>query len=91
MSLISSINNNTKEGYSFVNTDPSTGKNVISSSEENVIRVYYERNSYDYEVHYFFNGNEDESLIDRKSAKYNDVIKAIVNNVSLLLLSIFSR
>ena len=76
-----SINNNTKEGYSFVNTDPSTGKIVISSSEENVIRVYYERNSYDYEVHYFFNGNEDESLIDRKSAKYNDVINTYTDKV----------
>ena len=76
-----SINNNTKEGYSFVSTDPSTRKIVISSSEENVIRVYYERNSYDYEVHYFFNGNEDESLIDRKSAKYNDVISTYTDKV----------
>ena len=76
-----SIKNNTKEGYSFVNTDPSTGKIVISSSEENVIRVYYERNSYDYEVHYFFNGNEDESLIERKSAKYNDVINTYTDKV----------
>ena len=76
-----SINNNTKEGYSFVNTDPSTRKIVISSSEENVIRVYYERNSYDYEVHYFFNGNEDESLIERKSAKFNDVISTYTDKV----------
>ena len=76
-----SIKNNTKEGYSFVNTDPYTRKIVISSSEENVIRVYYERNSYDYEVHYFFNGNEDESLIERKSAKYNDVINTYTDKV----------
>ena len=76
-----SIKNNTKEGYSFVNTDPSTRKIVISSSEENVIRVYYERNSYDYEVHYFFNGNEDESLIETKSAKYNDVINTYTDKV----------
>ena len=76
-----SINNNTKEGYSFVNTDPSTRKIVISSSEENVIRVYYERNSYDYEVHYFFNSNEDESLIERKSAKFNDVISTYTDKV----------
>ena len=76
-----SINNNTKEGYSFVSVNPSTRKIVISSSEENVIRVYYERNSYDYEVHYFFNGNEDESLIERKSAKYNDVINTYTDKV----------
>ena len=76
-----SIKNNTKEGYSLKSVKPSTRKIVISSSEKNVIRVYYERNSYDYEVHYFFNGNEDESLIDRKSAKYNDVINTYTDKV----------
>ena len=76
-----SINNNTKEGYSLTSVNPTTRKIVISSSEENVIRVYYERNSYDYEVHYFFNGNEDESLIERKSAKYNDVINTYTDKV----------
>ena len=76
-----SIKNNTKEGYSLTSVNPTTRKIVISSSEENVIRVYYERNSYDYEIHYFFNGNEDESLIERKSAKYNDVINAYTDKV----------
>ena len=76
-----SIKNNTKEGYSLTSVNPSTRKIVISSSEENVIRVYYERNSYDYEVHYFFNGNEDESLIETKSAKYNDVITTYTDKV----------
>lgn len=76
-----SIKNNTKEGYSLTSVNPTTRKIVISSSEENVIRVYYERNSYDYEVHYFFNGNEDESLIETKSAKYNDVITTYTDKV----------
>ena len=76
-----SIKNNTKEGYSLISVNPNTRKIVISSSEENVIRVYYERNSYDYEVHYFFNGNEDESLIERKSAKFNDVISTYTDKV----------
>jgi len=75
------IKNNTKEGYSLTSVNPTTRKIVISSSEENVIRVYYERNSYDYEVHYFFNGNEDESLIERKSAKFNDVISTYTDKV----------
>ena len=75
------IKNNTKEGYSLTSVNPSTRKIVISSSEENLIRVYYERNSYDYEVHYFFNGNEDESLIETKSAKYNDVITTYTDKV----------
>ena len=76
-----SIKNNTKEGYSLTSVNPTTRKIVISSSEENVIKVYYERNSYDYEVHYFFNGNEDESLIETKSAKYNDVINTYTDKV----------
>ena len=76
-----SIKNNTKEGYSFINTDPSTGKIEISSTGENVIKVYYERNSYDYEVHYFYNGNEDISLKEIKSAKYNDIINTYTNNL----------
>ena len=76
-----SIKNNTKEGYSLKRVNPTTRKIVISSSEENVIRVYYERNSYDYEVHYFFNGNEDESLKETKSAKYNDVISTYTDKV----------
>ena len=75
-----SIKNNTKEGYSLKSVKPESTI-YISSTEENVIRVYYERNSYDYEVHYFFNGNEDESLIDRKSAKYNDVINTYTDKV----------
>ena len=75
------IKNNTKEGYSLTSVNPTTRKIVISSSEENLIRVYYERNSYDYEVHYFFNGNEDESLIETKSAKYNDVINTYTDKV----------
>ena len=75
-----SIKNNNKEGYSFINTDPSTGKIEISSTGENVIKVYYERNSYDYEVHYFYNGNEDISLKEIKSAKYGDKIGTYTDN-----------
>ena len=66
-------------GYSFVKTEPSTIPNSIEN--KGIIRVYYERNSYDYEVHYFFNGNEDESLIETKSAKYNDVINTYTDKV----------
>ena len=66
-------------GYSFVKTEPSTIPNSIN--DKGIIKVYYERNSYDYEVHYFFNGNEDESLIETKSAKYNDVINTYTDKV----------
>ena len=50
-------------------------------NDKGIIKVYYERNSYNYEVHYFFNGNEDESLIETKSAKYNDVINTYTDKV----------
>lgn len=61
-----SIKNNTKEGYSFVNTDPSTRKIVISSSEENVIRVYYvfdesQTKELSYTVEYYKNGKKVEN------------------------------
>ena len=76
-----SIKNNTKEGYSLKSVDPSSKKIEISSTGENVIKVYYERNSYDYEVHYFYNGNEDISLKEIKSAKYGEVINAYTDNL----------
>ena len=58
-----SIKNNTKEGYSFVNTDPSTRKIVISSSEENVIKVYYvtdenQTKELSYTVEYYKDGKK---------------------------------
>ena len=61
-----SIKNNTKEGYSFVNTDPSTRKIVISSSEENVIKVYYvtdenQTKQLSYTVEYYKDGKKVEN------------------------------
>ena len=61
-----SIKNNTKEGYSFVNTDPSTRKIVISSSEENVIKVYYvtdenQTKELSYTVEYYKDGKKVEN------------------------------
>ena len=58
-----SIKNNAKEGYSFVNTDPSTRKIVISSSEENVIKVYYvtdenQTKELSYTVEYYKHGKK---------------------------------
>lgn len=61
-----SIKNNTKEGYSFVNTDPSTRKIVISSSEKNVIKVYYvtdntQTKELSYTVEYYKDGKKVEN------------------------------
>ena len=61
-----SIKNNAKEGYSFVNTDPSTRKIVISSSEESVIKVYYvfdesQTKELSYTVEYYKNGKKVEN------------------------------
>lgn len=61
-----SIKNNAKEGYSFVNTDPSTRKIVISSSEENVIKIYYvtdenQTKELSYTVEYYKDGKKVEN------------------------------
>ena len=61
-------------GYKFQKTEnlPLT---VSSNPENNVIKVYYERETYEYTVKYFYNGVLDESKTETKSAKYNDVIR----------------
>ena len=61
-----SIKNNTKEGYSLTSVNPTTRKIVISSSEENVIRVYYvtdenQTKELSYTVEYYKNGKKVEN------------------------------
>ncbi len=76
------IKSNTKEGYSLVSTNPTNGKITISSDKDkNVIKVYYEKNSYDYEVHYYYNGIEDKTLVETKSAKYEEKITKYTDKV----------
>ena len=47
---------------------------VRDNSEDNVIKVYYKIASFDYTVHYFYEGIEDETLKETLSAKYGDKI-----------------
>ena len=61
-----SIKNNTKEGYSLTSVNPTTRKIVISSSEENVIRVYYvtdenQTKELSYTVEYYKDGKKVEN------------------------------
>lgn len=78
-----SIKNNTKEGYSFVNTDPSTRKIVISSSEENVIKVYYvtdntQTKELSYTVEYYKDGkkvdNDTQVVTETKQVLESDTL-----------------
>lgn len=78
-----SIKNNAKEGYSFVNTDPSTRKIVISSSEENVIKVYYvtdenQTKTLTYTVNYYKDGNlvkeDTETIYETKQVLESDTL-----------------
>lgn len=78
-----SIKNNAKEGYSFVNTDPSTRKIVISSSEENVIKVYYvtdenQTKELSYTVEYYKDGNlvkeDTETIYETKQVLESDTL-----------------
>lgn len=77
------IKNNTKEGYSFVNTDPSTRKIVISSSEENVIKVYYvtdntQTKELSYTVEYYKDGkkvdNDTQVVTETKQVLESDTL-----------------
>ena len=61
-----SIKNNTKEGYSLTSVNPTTRKIVISSSEENVIKVYYvtdenQTKELSYTVEYYKDGKKVEN------------------------------
>lgn len=78
-----SIKNNAKEGYSFVNTDPSTRKIVISSSEENVIKVYYvtdntQTKELSYTVEYYKDGkkvdNDTQVVTETKQVLESDTL-----------------
>lgn len=77
------IKNNAKEGYSFVNTDPSTRKIVISSSEENVIKVYYvtdntQTKELSYTVEYYKDGkkvdNDTQVVTETKQVLESDTL-----------------
>ena len=78
-----SIKNNAKEGYSFVNTDPSTRKIVISSSEKNVIKVYYvtdntQTKELSYTVEYYKDGkkvdNDTQVVTETKQVLESDTL-----------------
>ena len=47
---------------------------ITDNVENNRINVYYVRSNFDYEVHYFYDGDDDESKTEFLSAKYGDKI-----------------
>ena len=75
------INNYTDKvitGYKFVKT---TGKplTITTDKNKNIIRVYYVKNSFNYSVHYYYDGVENKDNAYTKTAKYNSEIKTFTD------------
>ena len=73
-SYITSYPDKNITGYKF--SKSTTLPIVISSNvSQNRINVYYVKDSFEYKVHYFYDGVEDTSKIETKSAKYGSTVK----------------
>ena len=56
-------------GYEYDSLTPETLV-IGADSEDNVINIYYKKANFDYTVHYFYDGVEDESKVETKQAEY---------------------
>ncbi len=76
LSEIKNYPDGSKKGFSFVSdTAPLT---ITEKTENNIIRVYYESNSYDYTIYHVEKGNENNILDTVKdNAKYQEEIKVL--------------
>ena len=72
-SSISSYTDKNIAGYKFEKTEnlPLT---ITSDASKNKINVYYVKDSFEYTVHYFYDGIEDTNLIEKSKATYQDII-----------------
>ena len=61
-------------GYVLVKTENNPLK-ITELSENNIMRIYYEKGEYNYTVHYFYEGIENISKIEKSQAIYGDVIE----------------
>ena len=66
-------------GYKFVGTEP----NPIPDTIENngVIKVYYEKDQFEYKVEYYYDANIDNSKTEIFEATYQDVISTYTDKV----------
>ena len=62
------------QGFTYCKDE--SNKLVITApqSDANVINLYYVRNSYNYTIHYYFDGVENEEFREEHSAKYGETI-----------------
>ena len=74
LSQVNNYPNGSKKGFSYVSdTAPLT---ITEKTENNIIKVYYESNVYDYTIYHVEKGNENNILDTvRDSAKYQEEIK----------------
>lgn len=63
------------DGFTFDSAEAPT-ITIGENTQENVINLRYTRNSYPYEIHYFYDGIEDESLAINGTALYESIITA---------------
>lgn len=64
----------TYEGFTY-NENKTENKNVlVPANNDLVIKLYYDRNNYNYKVHYFYDGIENVDKAVIKSVKYQTVI-----------------
>ncbi len=54
---------------------------ISDDKEKNVIRVYYERKTYNYKIEYYYDGIIDDSKTDYGSELYGEQIKEHANNI----------
>ena len=72
--VITSYPLNEKKGFSYVETKNAPLK-VAANEKENVIKVYYESNNYNYIINHFEKGNiENIFEIEQGEAKYNSLV-----------------
>ena len=77
---ISSINVTDKYvGYKFVKTEPSTIPNIINSGE--VIKVYYEKDNFEYSIEYYYDGIIDDSKTETGTAIFESTINTYTDKV----------
>ena len=62
-----------KEGFTFSKTDPANGL-TINADTDNVIKLYYDRNLYEYTVNYHYEGEDKVTTETVKDQKFETVI-----------------
>lgn len=76
---ISRYEDKIKTGYSLSDTTKLPIE-ISEVEEDNVIRIYYTKNKYNYTVRYYYDGNEDTTKTEVIEAEYGDEIEDFKDN-----------